>query len=66
MDRDGQTIAAYPAELYTAEETGVTVAMLAAFIPDTDGAMADIAKLRFTSGTVVLTEEVVAEKPASE
>ena len=66
VDRDGQTIAAYPAELYTAEETGVTVAMLAAFIPDTDGAMAEIAKLRFTSGTVVLTEKVVAEKPASE
>jgi hypothetical protein len=66
VDRDGQTIAAYPAELYTAEETGVTVVMLAAFIPDTSGSTADIAKLRFTSGTVVLTEEVIAEEPASE
>lgn len=66
VDRDGQTIATYPAELYTAEETGVRVAMLAAFIPDTNGANAEIAKLRFTSGSVVLTEKVVAERPASE
>ena len=60
VDRKGVVLGTYPAEVYWAEEEGVSVKMLGAFVP-TVGSERSIKKFRFVSDNVVLAEQLAQE-----
>lgn len=60
VDRKGAILGTYPAEIYSAEEEGVSVTMLGAFVPGLGNGQS-IKKFRFMSGDVVVAEQLARE-----
>jgi hypothetical protein len=60
VDRKGVVLGTYPAQVYAAEEEGVSVSMLGAFVPTT-GSEQSIKKFRFMSGETVIAEQLAKE-----
>lgn len=60
IDRKGAILGIYPAEIYSAEEEGVSVTMLGAFVPGLGNGQS-IKKFRFVSGDVVVVEQLARE-----
>ena len=60
IDRKGAILGTYPAEVYSAEEEGVSVTMLGAFVPGLGNGQS-IKKFRFMSDDVVVAEQLARE-----
>lgn len=61
LDPNGQVLGVFPAELYEAEETGVSARMLLAHIPLDDLQETQIGSVQFLSGGAVLGESTLGE-----
>ncbi len=60
IDRKGIVLGTYPAEIFSAEEEGISVTMLGAFVP-TVGGEQSIKKFRFVSGDAVIAEQLARD-----
>ncbi len=60
VDRKGIVLGTYPADVYTAEEEGVSVTMVGAFVPVTDSGQM-IKKFRFISDDTVVAERMAQD-----
>lgn len=60
VDRKGVVLGTYPAEIYSAEEEGVSLRMLGAFVPSM-GSGQSIKKFRFVSGDAVIAEQLARD-----